>query len=402
MSLTEHYKTHIQSTVQSLVTQLTDKKCNKEEVLKEFVNLWKGIQQRDKEWYKLIGTTIGGSEIAALLGLNPYTTRDQLIDAKVQLRMGISTFNGGPATRWGVIFEDILGVYVEEYFGTKIYGDNICIQMYKGHRNSPDGYMVVYLYDMNKYWGHSHSQLALPDKINTYINNRYGRSNDVPVPQWAIWNSDLDGIDCELDAIVVLEFKCPYSRVPATIQKYYKPQVLSGLSVSPVAEFGIFGDACFRKCKITDLGFNLNYDQSYHGYKAYKTVYTFGIIKIFGNCPLFGKNRDFGAACSDFNLMLELVDSGTLRIERMPPMYEILANFNIDENEHSAASDFIGYLPWKLMANEYTIVEPEPDYLQRIYPTIESFHHEVERRYKKLAPQKEFEELTEKALNLLI
>ena len=39
-------------------------------ILDAFVNLHKGIKQRDENWYKAMATTIGGSEVGALLGIS--------------------------------------------------------------------------------------------------------------------------------------------------------------------------------------------------------------------------------------------------------------------------------------------------------------------------------------------
>ena len=35
-----------------------------------FVNLHKGMKQRDPSWYKCMATTVGGSELAALMGIS--------------------------------------------------------------------------------------------------------------------------------------------------------------------------------------------------------------------------------------------------------------------------------------------------------------------------------------------
>ncbi len=111
--------------------------------LSEFVAAYDGMQQRDASWYAAMGTTVGGSELAALLGCNPYNSINGVINSKRKILSGDNKFNGGAACWWGTLFEDVICDYVSLDIGSPVRGDNICIQRYVGHRNSPDGYIVA-------------------------------------------------------------------------------------------------------------------------------------------------------------------------------------------------------------------------------------------------------------------
>ena len=63
-------------------------------------------KQRSTEWHTLIKTTVGGSEISTVLGLNKYKTKYDLAKEKSGLAPG---FTGNMATYWGTVFEDVIG-----------------------------------------------------------------------------------------------------------------------------------------------------------------------------------------------------------------------------------------------------------------------------------------------------
>src|SRR5262245_50309132 len=56
--------------------------------LAEFVRVFAGPQQRGAEWYADMGVTVGGSEIAALMGLDPYKSFADVVASKVALLDG--------------------------------------------------------------------------------------------------------------------------------------------------------------------------------------------------------------------------------------------------------------------------------------------------------------------------
>ena len=139
------------------------------------------IRQHTHEWYKLMEKTIGGSELATVLGITPkkYGTRSQLVEKKRvngNANQEVSIF-----CAWGNLFEPIIRSYTEVVLDTQIYGHDICIE--KGRfRFSPDGLGVV----------------------------RRRKGYDV------------------FD-IVLFEFKCPFFRNPdGKVPDWYMPQVFQG------------------------------------------------------------------------------------------------------------------------------------------------------------------------------
>jgi hypothetical protein len=75
----------------------------------------------------------------------------------------------------------------------------------------------------------------------------------------------LNGDDVFEYFIVLFEFKAPYSSMPdGKIPKHYMPQIQTGLLTIPLADTAIFVNNCYRKCKISDVGFELTYDKVFH------------------------------------------------------------------------------------------------------------------------------------------
>jgi hypothetical protein len=335
----------------------THKKPNKAEQLVKFISYWKGIKQKDAEWYKFMGKTVGGSEMGAILGKNPYSSREKVINDKVLILFGENNFNGGPACYWGSLFEDVLGMYIEEKFDTKIYGDNICMQVYDSHRNSPDGYMVVNTYQTD----------ALIKDRSGYL------KNDVFYKNFGIYTKNSDSIPTN-EMVVLLEFKCPYStRKVGPVPIYYELQVQSGLSVSPIAEMGLFVDAAFRRCKLNDIHTD-NYESNQYRDRAKLTnPKACGLIGIFDPKNTVKCFTDFGGAdLAVFEEMLLKIKNNEYTVQYLRP--------NILENNWDSI-DFIGVLPWKLFDISYTLIERENDFMDRVYPVIAGVIEEVNEKY---------------------
>ena len=217
-----------------------------EELMDRFVDLHAGRhRQRTAGWLAKKAGSIGGSEIAALMGYNPYSSFDEVVASKV----GVRTFTGNIACQWGTMFESAIERFVEIDCGTRLAGTDISVPApaHSGlrgrHANSPDGYGVITLFAPRR---------------------------DEGEPVWRILSTDAatraaaEGRPTKR-VIVLLEFKCPYRRQPkGEIPKHYKPQLWSGLALSPIAHLGIFVDAAFRKCALWNLGPETGYDWSYH------------------------------------------------------------------------------------------------------------------------------------------
>jgi len=252
--------------------------------LKQFVLRNTGMRQRDSSWYTAMGTTIGGSEVAALMGCNPYSNIHDVVASKVALIQGRDTWTGGGAACWwGVLFEDIAAEYTAIELGSVVRGDDICVQRYPGHRNSPDGYIVACsVLDADALDADALDASALDASA---LDEESGPV-EARDPLFRLWTTDMDPALATLPRIFLLEFKCPISRCPGSdVPPQYRPQIWSGLAVSPVAHAGLFIDCVFRKCAIGSLGPGPAYDTDYHTQKAKGVVYSaavaWGLIGIY-------------------------------------------------------------------------------------------------------------------------
>lgn len=176
--------------------------------------------QKSSEWYSLKSKTIGGSEVATILGLNPFRKVKSLIAEKVGLSE--QPFTGNIATRWGTIFESV----TRDWTYHVLLMDE-CIQetgslegVIERQRYSPDGMGVVQLTNDN-------------DELDYYI--------------------------------VLFEFKSPLRSLPdGKIPKHYMPQIQTGMLTIPLIELSIFVNNCYRKCALKDIGFDMTYDLIFH------------------------------------------------------------------------------------------------------------------------------------------
>jgi hypothetical protein len=191
--------------------------------LKEYVeNLTKnGILQHSEEWLQAKVLTVGGSQIATVLGLNTFGNVPQMIGEK----LGIRFFTSDIKVQWGNLFEHLIKLYVEWDKRTKIIGSDIFVPGPPGTSYSPDGLGAVITLKTES----AGSQLVI-----------------TPVAKR-----------------VLFEFKCPFNRIPdGTVPKYYVPQVLYGLDIIPCLDVGLFVQGVFRRCTWGDLGNNPRYDKT--------------------------------------------------------------------------------------------------------------------------------------------
>jgi hypothetical protein len=341
------------------------------------VNIYtKDVKQRDKEWYKLMGTTIGGSEIAAIMGLSPYSSFYKVVESKIEICKGLKPTNMSDNLLpcwWGTLFENVISKVVEIDLGNKVKGSNICIQKYEGHRNSPDGYMVVHFY----------------------------KKDDV----YHLWTTDLPRDSIELSCIVLLEFKCPITRkATGNIPKHYIPQVLSGLSVSPIAYKGLYIDAIFKKCSLEQLKNNTEYDEIFHK-KTNKDVnlypITYGVINIYVSLQkitdkiiaIYEEYFDMSFETDDFNI----IDLGDVPYDLFYRIIELINDYQLIVSKSTVKfldgrgdndvlnltnknnCKLFAILPWKLFDLTYILINKEVNFLENVYPTIQKVHDIVHR-----------------------
>ena len=187
--------------------------------LDNYINNIKTLEQKSKEWYAIRPFTIGGSEIATIIGRNPFNTIKSLVAEKSGIK---ESFKGNINTRWGCLFEQVTREWTQLtlLIKDKIIEIGSIEGIIPGQRYSPDGLGIVQLYDEN-------------DNIIYFM--------------------------------VLFEFKSPLKSIPdGSIPKHYIPQIQTGLLTIPITEVGIFVNNCYRKCALNDIGFNMTYDNIFH------------------------------------------------------------------------------------------------------------------------------------------
>lgn len=340
-----------------------------------------GILQHSEEWEKTKIFTIGGSQLATVLGVNKFSTVVQLVAEKLGLRHFVSNIK----VQWGNLFELNIKTYVEWDKRTKIMGSDIFVPGPTGTSYSPDGLGAVAI-----------------------------QTNNEIVPRR-----------------VLFEFKCPYSRLSdGTIPDYYLPQIKYGMDILSFVDVGLFVQALFRRCAWEDIGDNPRYDktlvtetitpapplaygiigfymdenvvselltQKKTGERAKHTPrdYAFGRnwlnkatrdeLVEWGDSSNNYMSNDLGATSEKtfksimnaFNLgilrpwysrMVFVGNRGSSDAEGQVIMFEDMAKFE----KMCAENKYLNYgvLPWKLLKVDYNYVEKHPGYVQEHLPKI--------------------------------
>lgn len=340
---------------------------NFNKLISDFVDTFNNdIKQHDYNWYQLMGNTVGGSEIASILGISPYSSFYKIVQSKIDICNGREKINVGLSCWWGTFFEDIIKNYIEIELGNVVKGDKICIQKYEGHRNSPDGYTIVNFY---------------------YKNGKYN-----------IWTTNMSPSLIKLSLIILLEFKCPITRQPTgNIPNYYIPQLLSGLSVSPIAHKGLFIDSLFKKCSISQLGYNDEYDKSFHKKNLIKQYpLAWGVVNLYIPIQKLS-NEIINIYQNYFNIKFtedndNIIDMGNINLSLFNSIFSLINNNTInitkttikfndgrgDKNilnlKKKEKNILFAVFPWKLFDVSYVFIDREPNYLENVYPTIQRVH----------------------------
>jgi len=400
-----------------------DRKKELEDICNYFVDNYQGFAQRSEEWHKTINITVGGSEVAKLMGTSAESKAYTLAKEKLAALMGAPRWAGVPACWWGSLFEDALALVVGEDLGGTVVGDNICIQAVPGHRNSPDGYIVAAVENKTKVL--RARDIKLSNKLDSTLNYE----------------------------ILLLEFKCPISRYPVEneVPSQYIPQLLSGLAVSPDASRGLFVDAVFCKCAFADfddvntevqstevqstevqstevqstevpnINMSMKHDTDYH--KCFhdcqhicrsNTPYAWGIVKLYtvpdttNSISLLNYDLksikylpnsniiDLGAAnTAIFNKALQDISEKRLvavhcrptiagnitKIEDVVDYTSELTSLDTSETTSELTSELtsslVAIIPWKLAPPVYCIVNRQEGFLESLQPLITKIHKSV-------------------------
>ena len=200
-----------------------------------------GLQQRSEAWVKARQHTIGASEIAALTGASSFETPASLVHKKLHP----PDMSKNVACAWGKLFEPFARAYREWEHHTQVFGNTISLNLAKAH-------------------------------------SLYGKVTCRP-----------DGYFQALDgSIVLLEFKCPFKRKIAVNKTpvQYCDQIQTGLALSGESVTkGLFVDACFRMCSLSQLGMHLTHNAIPHGGVIHKTKTPFP--RAWGICIFESKQK---------------------------------------------------------------------------------------------------------------
>lgn len=186
--------------------------------------------QGSTEWLSGRSKSIGGSEMAAVIGKNKYMN----ISAFIAQKIGLVQFSGNTATKWGNLFEKVTEKYTrhliledEVYSTGSVPNKHITV-----HKYSPDGISII------------------------SINGNY--------------------------YIVLLEFKAPFSSIPnGIVPEHYLPQVLSGLCTIDICQKGIFVNNVYRKCSLEQIKSD-KYHSDFHNDKTqFQSSIAHGVILFY-------------------------------------------------------------------------------------------------------------------------
>ena len=307
---------------------------DKQQSILDFVNLFAaGPQQGSDSWLEARRYTIGGSEMATIVGANRFSSLADLIRGKVLgLRLSDIKMN------WGKLFEPVVAAMVERQYGCKIYGENMFIAQPESPQSySPDG-------------------LAL-----------------------------IDG------KVTLLEFKCPFNRLIKTgyLPDYYMPQILAGLcTIAPLTERALYCEAMIRLCSLGDLDFNPRYNKALWPGDLKNTLYTPSLIGcLLLDCAASASAsspRDWGAYVTAYtaqefvDFVAQVVAAGTEPQFMLAGSAEELSAL-LEQIPGTKAAPAVHVLPFKILNTQSLFVEPKPDYLAEHLPLIKATTSEIKR-----------------------
>ena len=314
-----------------------------------------GLRQRSEAWVKARQHTIGASQISALTGASPFKTPASLLHKKLHP----PDLSQNIACAWGKLFEPFARAYLEWEHHTHVFGNTISLNLAKNHplygkvTCSPDGYCQA-----------------------------------------------TDG------SIVLLEFKCPLKRKIAVhkTHAYYRDQIQTGLALSgELVTKGVFVDACFRMCSLSQLGMNLAHNARPHGGVEHKTKTP--LPRAWGICILESRQKltpkqasllNLGTTTSQamFARVMCGISSGAIqthyrrvrvvfdprtKVEELKVLKEAKDQFRFDPwRRFGGGWHPVAFFAWKLL-DITEIVEPKnPAYLQSLEAAINTFHRNLE------------------------
>ena len=241
------------------------------------------------KWHTDRRETVGGSEIATLLGLNPYRKPSDFVAEKCGFGV---PFEGNAATRWGTVMERVTESFTHAVLKmtSPIHAMGSIETAITGQRYTPDGLGVIKLRNVRDEWR---------------------------------------------NFVTVFEFKSPFRTVPnGKIPKHYAPQLQTGLFAIPEAHVGIFTNCAFRKCKAADFNFALTYDTVYHKEpakltkaQAIREVYAIGRVDFMASveeCQAFADGKYVEESEDIYIYNNEVIDVGAAGARLTERLFELV------------------------------------------------------------------------------
>jgi hypothetical protein len=296
------------------------------------------IQQRTPAWHAARSTTVGGSSIGTLLGVG-FNTIEQLLAEKLLPQPPKSREEEAfarCAMNWGTVMEDVLCEYTERQFNCKILATEAFFRGEGARKNlaySPDGLTCMDV------------------QYSSYDVER-------PGPHGVI----VETIPLFRREIVLMEFKCPFTRaLRGYMPDYYRPQVLMGLEMLPVATRGVFIEGTIRPCYREQLGGD--------GHAREYDTKKYGAALAEGQFGITDPTKPPGAPPIDLGYtpaLLPLV------------LHGICAEGWPYEPAKPDAHYYTYILCWKLFAIGKYQVDPQPGFLDALLPAVDKFVNFVE------------------------
>ena len=197
--------------------------------------------------------------------------------------------------------------------------------------------------------------------------------------------------------IVLVEFKCPYSRLPnGTPPKYYIPQVKMGLQLLELPTTGLYIEGVFRRCAWADLGNNPICDTTLVPKKIGDMPKSFGVIGFYASVGTYAHpfvqayidnyiefgdksngfmSNDLGDCSPElFTLIMDAYDKkiilpwyGSVVTGGDQHLTDLITFTKFCENNNYTA---VGILPWKLFHIDYHMIKKESGYINKWLPKI--------------------------------
>lgn len=351
----------------------------------EILNAWiefhesNGIVQHSAEWLREKRFVVGGSKIAMVMGECPYSAVSQYViekSAGINIQMGI-------AAQWGNMMEEIIKQQVERDFSCTILGENLFVRdpTYKGVAYSPDGVAVM----------HIGARGSHPNRGGSVCNLIVDLPGDNPSEK--------------TPRIVLVEFKCPWSRIPnGSPPDNYVPQVLMGLDMIRIASVGLLAEGIYRRCTVPQLAteeFNDEHTaKSKNAPKSPLPSIHSGIIGIFvvshpiqshglyDDWPTWyrqlqewrkSNGADFGALPADlFTVLMAAVDR-----RELSTWYPRSTMSAADASREfmgcckTTGCIPLGVIPWKLIRIDYHWIAPEYGFIEKVGPRISMINEAI-------------------------